>query len=272
MLVPIRGQNGRPFNLLLPGRLADFPPELRVELGHAKQSPIPASGVDRHPCRPKARLNGERAGTTHGVEQDLAWLPSGKGQQACGEHLIEWRPRPGCPIAPFEQGILAHQVERNGHVFARNVEVDQLLRSCPVDVEVPAPLALHAVPEMVAHGVLETEHRKLIVREMLAVDRDIEGHGPPVIHPLAPIQLHGPGVQIIRPFGLESKHGAQHPHRKPRRLQEGVQPRFTDVKRDAPASGHNLGGAQGLQFSSDEGLQPHQSSTDIFDWRLTSVA
>ena len=219
--------------------------------------------MDGHASRPEGGFNGKRARPAHWIDQGLPRLPSGQGQQAGRQDLVERSAGPGRTIAALEQGILAHQIEGDGDLLPGDVQVNELVRSRPVDVEMAAALSLHPVPEMVAHGVLHPEHGKLVVGEMVAVDRHVEGHRLARINPLAPIELHRLGVQVIGALGLETEHGTQDAHREPRRLQEAVQPLLFDGEGHAAPSLLNVDRPAGLRLGRHQRLEPHEGADHI---------
>ena len=175
MLVPIRSQDRCPFDAFLTGLLTHRLPESGIKTGQAEQGPLPPAGMNRDARGPQPGLHGKGARPTHRVDQGLPGTPSGEPEQSRRQHLVEWSTGLGCTITPLEQGILSYKVEGNGHLISGNVQVDELLRRGAVDVEVVDGAALGLRAEMIAQGILEPEHGKPIVREMLTVHRHIEG-------------------------------------------------------------------------------------------------
>ena len=174
MLVPIGSEDGCAVNALLARLLPHLAPQRGIESRHSEQRPVPTSGVDGHTRSPKTRLDGKGARAAHGVHQRFSGLPARQSQQARGQHLVERRPGPRRTVAPLEQGLLAHEVEGDRHFLPRDVQVDQLLRRRTVNVQVVCAAGTGRSLEVIAQCVLQAEHGELVVRKVLAVDRDIQ--------------------------------------------------------------------------------------------------
>ena len=136
------------------GRLAQRRPGRRVVLPPALEPEPPAQQARRDAGRHQRRLDHQRAGAAHRIEEGAAPLrdlrPARAQQQRSGEVLLERRLDARLPVAAPVQRI-AREVDAEGRAFARETDADPQIGPVRVDRGPGSRRLADAIDDRVLH-------------------------------------------------------------------------------------------------------------------------
>ena len=165
--------------------IIDFVEQFGVEVGPFLESILLAEQARCHVVSDECRLDKQRAGAAHGVDEVTLALPAGHKDDAGCQHLVDGRFDGLLPVAAPVQGLAAG-VKAQRTLVVGNMDVQPDVGVGDTDVR---PLS-RLLAELVNNGILHLVGHELRMPELVREDDRVDGKG------LVDRQIAGP-VNIL---------------------------------------------------------------------------